>query len=615
MKVWEVMEEAHIRMYPDDLVVYARSLFRKYGLRCIPIVNDLIENICLGFITRKEVLAATSRKSNIKVKDVMRDRPLLLPDMELAEAVKIMRQHNVHACPVVDTLQHKKLIGILTLRNIIRILRKAGYKPLAITVNEVMTRKDIPIAYPTDRVNIIWKRFLFEGENAIIITARKQSLIPIGIVTPFDFIKSGRWHFRRESETGTRSIARVKVVMTRGVMVAYPNSPIDFVADVIAENDFTLVPVVNESGKVIGYLTQFDVVRAYLEGRKPKRIRLPPVPIIIPEKPEEKIVYMTERARLLTVLLPRKAPVKPIGLLASNIMRAEIPAVEYKLNLEHARNYMLRSKSNYLLVLDENGRIKGYITSGNIITVIAEKGPLWKRRTYDKTFIEEVMGTDIPEVDPSTPIEEIAAIMYSRKCPIVIVGSRESPQGYITKDDVVYAAKDLLGKELTVENVIYPAGLGIAHPHHTLSHAIKRMQAYYLDALAVYDGAKIRGVLSENRLPFIALEDNVKGVKSRRLLWVRRLVKGGRKLARYIKITPLLVEDAMVRVFETVKLTDTLDVVIELFKKYNIDGIPVVDEEGRIIGIICKNDILRELARRVKVAMKKIEEEEAKIHV
>jgi len=32
-------------------------------------------------------------------------------------------------------------------------------------------------------------------------------------------------------------------------------------------------------------------------------------------------------------------------------------------------------------------------------------------------------------------------------------------------------------------------------------------------------------------------------------------------------------------------------------KRYNVDGIPVVDEEGVVKGIICKNDIIRDLAR------------------
>ncbi len=45
-------------------------------------------------------------------------------------------------------------------------------------------------------------------------------------------------------------------------------------------------------------------------------------------------------------------------------------------------------------------------------------------------------------------------------------------------------------------------------------------------------------------------------------------------------------------------------------EKHNVDGIPVVDKDGKLLGIVCKNDILRELARTARLRIelaKKVE--------
>ena len=132
------------------------------------------------------------------------------------------------------------------------------------------------------------------------------------------------------------------------------------------------------------------------------------------------------------------------------------------------------------------------------------------------------------------------------------------------------------------------------------------MQTFYLDALTVYDGSRIIGVVSANRLPFVAYEDAVTGVKSRRLVWVRKLVRGAAKKGRYVKVTPLLVMDATVPLRDVyVKTTDDVIKAIELMREYNVDGIPVVDEEGRVAGVVTKTDIVRELARTARLRIER----------
>jgi CBS domain-containing protein len=38
---------------------------------------------------------------------------------------------------------------------------------------------------------------------------------------------------------------------------------------------------------------------------------------------------------------------------------------------------------------------------------------------------------------------------------------------------------------------------------------------------------------------------------------------------------------------------------------YNVDGIPVVDDEGKLVGVVTKTDIVRELARTARLRIER----------
>jgi len=59
--------------------------------------------------------------------------------------------------------------------------------------------------------------------------------------------------------------------------------------------------------------------------------------------------------------------------------------------------------------------------------------------------------------------------------------------------------------------------------------------------------------------------------------------------------------DLTVPVKAYVNVKNDIRYAIELMNKFDVNGIPVVDNEGSLLGIVCKNDILRDLARSSKV--------------
>lgn len=619
MRIWEIARRPRLIVKELDLpLTVVRARARRTGETIIPVVKSIIEEKVLGFLTPVELILPTSHHTKIRVRDALREHPVLTQGMTIGEVYEKLKEFKTIGAPVVNNIEEMKLHGVVTHTDILNYLVKAGYKPMASTVSEVMTTKDLDKIIVTrhERVNRVWSRLVYQGLPGVVVVRSQEEPIPQGIVTHRNFIEKGRWLFHRESEQHITSPAKVWRIMTRGVMVATPDTPIDVVAETMLRLELTLVPVIDRDGRVVGVVTLEDVVRAYLEGARPGRVPVVvKVPLPIPVTAEERISYVSREKMMAQVLVQRVAPVARAGITAEEIAVEELPAVTINDTVEHARREMLRRRTDYLLVVDEDENIVGVVTKWNMLYALGLKGPLWRRRTKDRYFIDYIMTKHVPRVKPDTPIENVALAMVNSESEVVFVVDEDGEIiGFITKDSVVEAARKIL-LDLHVENVIVPGKTASIHPFHSLYHTVNKMKALYLDALTVYDGSKVLGVVSANRLPFLAFEDAVTGVKSRRLIWVRKLVRGAARKGRYVKITPLLAIDAMVPYRKYIPPDTLLARAIDEMKEARLNGIPVLSDDRQIVSIVSKNDILRELARRAKqlVEIEKKAEKEKKV--
>ena len=607
MKAWEVARKPKVVVMPDAPATRVRALLRDEEEPIAVIVDNEKNMKFQGYLTWREVIQITSHYSNLRAKDLALDWPVAYKDDNVEDMVKRMEEEKVYAIPVLDSKDNPVVVGVASVADIVRALMAAGYAPRAETVGEVMTTEDLEeyITTPDERVNRVWSDLVYHGKLGKVVVRSKDDPVPVGIITLKEFVETGRWFFHRESERGLKTVAKVKRIMLRGAPAATPETPIEYAARIMVENDFTVLPVIDEeTGRLVGVLTIYDVARAYLEGAKPGRV--PPVKkavLPIEVKPEEQVRYVSGEQVLRQVLVEKPQEVELAGIRAADIARPELPAITVNDTVEHARRMMIRYRTNYLLVVDDRGEIVGVVTKWSMLKAIGLKGPIWRRRVHDRYFIDYVMETEIPRVKANDSLEQVALKLTEAKAELAIVEDEEGRViGFITKDDIVDAYARSMAGRARVENVMTPGRIGIVHPHHSLYHAVKKMQTFYLDALTVYDGAEILGVVSANRLPFVAYEDAVTGIKSRRLIWVRKLVKGAAKKGRYVKVTPLLVMDAMVPLRGVyVRTSDDVVKAIQLMKEHNVDGVPVVDEEGRVAGVVTKTDIVRELARTARL--------------
>ncbi len=616
LKVWEVCRKVKAKVVLDELLTQARAKIRKVDERALPAFKDLFDDKVVGYISIYDALIPTSHHTTIRVKDVLREHPLIPANYELADAFSEMLKFNAWQVPVIESVDNPKYVGMISFRDMIKALQSAGYAPRASTVSEIMSDEDLDkmIVTPDTRVNKVWSKLVYRGLPCVIVVRDEEAKIPVGIVTPRDMVKTSRWFFHREAEEISVP-AKVSRIMVRGVVVATPDTPINVVAEFMVNNDFSVIPVIDEEkGSVIGYVTQADVVRAYLEGRKPGRVVVKPAVTPKPMAIEERAVYVPHGHALQQVLVAKPQVEALVGLRAADVMRTELPAISVNDTVEHARKEMIRRKTNYLLVIDENGGIVGVVSKRNMLRALGLKGPIWKRRVHDRLFIDYVMTKDIPEVSEDEPIENVAlAIMRSDAELAIVRGKDGSVKGFVTKDDIVDAYLKTCGGRALVENIMTPGKMGIVHPHHSLYHVVTKMRALFLDAVTVYDGAKVLGVVSENRLPFVAFEDAVTGIRSRKLIWVRKLVRGAARKGRYVKIMPLMAIDVTVPLKEYVRPDEDVIKAILLMKKYNVDGVPVITADGEVLGVVCKNDIIRELARTAMLKEKEEGKPEVKV--
>ena len=616
LRIWEITRRPKFIVRDMNLpLTVVRADARKYDEEILPVVRNILENKVYGFLTPIELIMPTSHHTSIRVKDVIREYPILTQDNDVSEAFSKFREFKTIGAPVVDNLVDNRLIGVVTYNDLLNYLIKTGYRPLAETVEEVMTKKNLDkyIISWRDRANKVWSRIVYHGLPGVVAVRSLDEPIPMGIVTYKEFIRSSRWLFHRESEQHITAPAKVQRIMLRGVLVATNDMPIEMVAKVVAEQDLPLVPVIDSDGRVIGVLTYEDLIRAYLEGAKPGRAPVPIAKVIpAPVAREERITFVS-RKRILEQVLVAKPIERPayIGIRAEDIFVEELPAVSINDTVEHARKEMLKKRTDYLLVVDEHGEIIGVVTKWNMLHALGLKGPLWRRRVRDRFFIDFVMQSNIPRVHLDTPIEEIAFNMVKSESEVVFaVDERGEIIGFITKDHVIKASKDLL-RDILVENIILPSKIASVNPFHSLYHVVNKMKTLYLDAITVFDGSNVLGVIATNRLPFIAFEDAKTGIKSRRLIWVRKLVRGAAKKGRYIKVTPLLAIDAMVPYRKYVPPDTIVTRALDIMEEAKLNGIPVLSMDREIVSIVSKNDVLRELSRRAK-RLAKIEIEKVK---
>jgi CBS domain-containing protein len=636
--VKDVVEHPPFRVTVNTTLETLAAYLRKFPVDVVPVFKSVFSEEVVGVVYPHTALLLKSKKLEAKVGEFVNPPLIVKESWKIENAIEILTNEAKWGALVVD--EEGKYVGVVTLRGLLSalLLREpkaksvvAVYTPL----DEKKTRAGFVKAI--ERVSKVFKKLVGGEVDGFVVLNREGGAA--GVLTVWDFIKKRRWYKGAGAPRpifGTRvtrgesrhvGVTRLWRIMSRGVATATLDTPIEDVARYMMISGIYVVPVVNNEGKVIGAVTAWDVFHAYLHGPKEGQ-----EDVEVKRAIEEKV----EKPTIETVV--RLRPSKHVtGLRAKDVMVTDIPAVNVRDTLSRIRKIFLRYNTTILAVVDDEGKVVGFITRRDLMTYIAEKSlGYWKRQKGKllvlkeqvmpgeraKIMVEEgtageIMKTQYPTAGLDATVEEIAYKMLAAGSDyVVIVDEANTPIGVVTKDELLKAFKER-GRDVEVGELMTPADVATVNLFSSLASVIKKINAYELDGVVVTEGNELKGVINVDDLSLRPIEETLRG---ERFVFftksgIRRVATSGLEKLRYSKVSTLTAYDVMRPIeYTTTADADAKKVVDKLFEQ---GVVPVLDEKGRLVGVLNKMDVVKELARvyityampeRVAEVEKKIEQ-------
>lgn len=242
-----------------------------------------------------------------------------------------------------------------------------------------------------------------------------------------------------------------------------------------------------------------------------------------------------------------------------------------------------------VVVLDENGKPVGIVSERDVIEFLLNDEAM---RGLDEIRALELATPTLSTIKSSAPMEEAAETMLRKKISSLVVMNNDL-EGIITKADVVtYLA--LAGSSCSVTRFMTPNPITV-RPSQSIFAAIGLMLKHRISRVLVVDReTKPVGIIT---IADITLASNVANLS-------RLYVAGGPKLAsdllkRAVVIRKITAKDFMSEQPLCVNQNSSLSVAAKLMTTHRISGIPVVDEAGKLTGIISKTDMTQAVAHGI----------------
>ncbi|MFN3805247.1 MAG: CBS domain-containing protein [Pyrobaculum sp.] len=593
------------------------AYLRKFPIDIVPVFKSIFSDKVVGVVYPHTALLLRSKKLDAKIGEFINQPIVVKESWRIDNVVEILVSEAKWGAVVID--EEGSYVGVVTLSDLLSALmtREPKARSVAAVYTSMGEKSRVGFIKAVERVSKVIHRLAGGEVDGFVVLNRVGEAV--GILSIWDFVKSRRW-FKGGGEPkaifGTRvargesrsvGVARVWRIMFRGVAVASLNTPIEEVARYMAATGLYLVPVVDKNNKVIGAVSIWDVFHAYLYGVKPGREELE----------VEKAVEIPIAKPALEEVVRVKPSRHVTGLRARDVMLNDIPVVNIRDTLSRIRKVFLNTGGNIAAVVNDEGKVVGFITRRDYLTYIAEKSLGYWKRQKGKLLIlkEEVLpgeraklaveeGTagevakrEFPTAREDSTVEELAYKMLAAGTDyVVIVGEDNTPTGVVTKDELIKAFKER-GRSVKVGELMTPAEIATVNIFGSLHSVLRRINAYELDGIVATDGREIMGVITVDDLSLRPIEETLRGEK---LVFftksgVLRRVTSGLSKMRYSKVGTLTALDVMDKVaYTTTVNTDAKEALDQLLRQ---GVLPVVDERGRLVGVLNKMDVVKELAR------------------
>ena len=141
-----------------------------------------------------------------------------------------------------------------------------------------------------------------------------------------------------------------KDIMTEDVITISKDASIDQLSELLVKNKISGVPVLDENKKLVGIVTEADIIIKDSDLQFPRYFKL-----------LDAIIYLDSLNKFRNNLK------KHLAVKVEEIMTTKVRTVSPDTSLSEVANIMLDRRINRLPVLDQNGRITGIVTRADIV--------------------------------------------------------------------------------------------------------------------------------------------------------------------------------------------------------------------------------------------------------
>ncbi len=144
--------------------------------------------------------------------------------------------------------------------------------------------------------------------------------------------------------------------MTSPTLTATPDMPLKDAVQLLASNRISGLPVVDENGEAVGEISETDLMWQVSGASLPAYVML-----------LDSVVYLTNPARYSQELH------KALGQTVADVMSRKVTLVQASDDLQRAAHLMHDKQIRRLLVVDDNRRVIGILTRGDIVRELAQQ--------------------------------------------------------------------------------------------------------------------------------------------------------------------------------------------------------------------------------------------------
>lgn len=170
------------------------------------------------------------------------------------DAIGMLGQHRISGLPVMDG---PNLVGIITEKDILQLVFREEHLPGP--VEKYMTRNVIMFD-EDDSITKIWTYLVRQSYRRVPIVRNGRLT---GIISRTDLIRAHMNELRSSVKISEPAFQGplVREVMTAGLLTTTPDAPIVEAAETLVANGITGLPVVDDSMRLLGILTEKDVLK------------------------------------------------------------------------------------------------------------------------------------------------------------------------------------------------------------------------------------------------------------------------------------------------------------------------------------------------------------------